>query len=52
MERKTWQHFARESMGTGPKTKEDKDRIRAAHLKHGEEILEAKAKRSAKKCNV
>lgn len=33
---------------TGPKTKEGKDRIRAAHLKHGEETLEAKAKRSEK----
>lgn len=33
---------------TGPKTKEGKDRIRAAHLKHGEETLEAKSKRSAK----
>jgi hypothetical protein len=33
---------------TGPKTKAGKDRIRAAHLKHGEETLEAKAERSAK----
>ena len=33
---------------TGPKTKAGKERIRAAHLKHGEETLEAKAERSAK----
>jgi hypothetical protein len=33
---------------TGPKTKAGKDRIRAAHLKHGEETLEAKTERSAK----
>jgi len=33
---------------TGPKSKEGKDRIRAAHLKHGEETLEAKAESSAK----
>jgi len=33
---------------TGPKTKAGKDRIRAAHLKHGDETLEAKAERSAK----
>ena len=33
---------------TGPKTKVGKNRIRAAHLKHGEETLEAKAERSAK----
>jgi len=33
---------------TGPKTKEGKDRIRAAHLKHGEETQEAKAERSEK----
>ena len=33
---------------TGPKSKEGKDRIRAAHWKHGEETLEAKAERSAK----
>jgi len=33
---------------TGPKTKEGKNRIRAAHLKHGEETLEARAERSAK----
>ena len=30
------------------KTKTGKDRIRAAHLKHGEETLEAKAERSEK----
>ena len=35
-------------LSTGPKTKEGKNRIRAAHLKHGEETLEAKADRSAK----
>jgi len=33
---------------TGPKTKAGKDRIRAAHFKHGNETLEAKAERSAK----
>ena len=33
---------------TGPKTKEGKDRIRAAHLKHGKQTLRAKAKRSEK----
>jgi hypothetical protein len=33
---------------TGPKTKGGKNRIRAAHFKHGEETLEAKAERSAK----
>jgi hypothetical protein len=33
---------------TGPRSKEGKDRIRAAHLKHGGETLEAKAERSAK----
>jgi len=33
---------------TGPKTTEGKDRIRAAHFKHGEETIEAKAERSAK----
>jgi hypothetical protein len=33
---------------TGPNNKEGKDRIRAAHLKHGEETLEAKAERNAK----
>ena len=35
-------------LSTGPKTKAGKDRIRAAHFKHGEETLEAKAERSAK----
>jgi hypothetical protein len=35
-------------LSTGPKTKEGKARIRAAHLKHGQETLEAKATRSAK----
>ena len=35
-------------LSAGPKTKEGKNRIRAAHLKHGEETLEAKADRSAK----
>jgi hypothetical protein len=35
-------------LSTGPKTQEGKDRIRAAHLKHGEETLEVKAERSAK----
>jgi len=33
---------------TGPKSKEGKDRIRAAHFKHGDETLEAKAERSEK----
>jgi hypothetical protein len=33
---------------TGPRSKEGKDRIRAAHFKHGGETLEAKAERSAK----
>ncbi len=33
---------------TGPRTREGKARIRAAHLKHGQETLEAKATRSAK----
>lgn len=33
---------------TGPRTKEGKKRIRAAHWKHGEETLEARAERSAK----
>jgi len=33
---------------TGPRSKEGKDRIRAAHLKHGEETIEARAERSAK----
>lgn len=32
----------------GPKSMEGKDRIRAAHWRHGEETLEAKAERSAK----
>ena len=35
-------------LSTGPRTKEGKDRIRAAHWRHGEETLEAKAKRSEK----
>lgn len=35
-------------LSTGPKTQVGKDHIRAAHLKHGEETLEAKAERSAK----
>ena len=35
-------------LSTGPKTKAGKGRIRAAHLKHGEETLEAKAERSEK----
>jgi len=35
-------------LSTGPRSKEGKDRIRSAHLKHGEETLEAKAERSAK----
>ena len=33
---------------TGPKTQDGKERIRAAHLKHGEETVEAKAERSEK----
>jgi len=33
---------------TGPRSKEGKARIRAAHLKHGQETKEAKAERSAK----
>lgn len=33
---------------TGPKTQEGKERIRAAHLKHGQETQEAKAERSEK----
>ena len=33
---------------TGLKTKAGKDRIRAAHWRHGEETLEAKAERSEK----
>jgi len=32
----------------GPKTEEGKNRIRAAHWKHGQETLEAKAERSEK----
>ena len=35
-------------LSTGPKTKAGKDRIRAAHLTHGEETQEAKAQRSVK----
>ena len=35
-------------LSTGPRTKEGKDHIRAAHLKHGEETLEAKTERSEK----
>jgi hypothetical protein len=35
-------------LSTGPKTKAGKDRIRAAHFKHGEETLEAKAERNTK----
>ena len=35
-------------LSSGPRSKEGKDRIRAAHLKHGEETLEAKAERSTK----
>ena len=34
--------------GTGPKPKEEKGRIRAAHLIDGEETLEAKAEHRAK----
>ncbi len=33
---------------TGPKTQEGKERIRVAHLKHGQETKGAKAERSAK----
>jgi hypothetical protein len=33
---------------TGPKSKEGKDRIRAAHWKHGEETQKAKVERSEK----
>ena len=33
---------------TGPRTKEGKERIRAAHIKHGQETLKAKAERSKK----
>ena len=35
-------------LSTGPRTKEGKDRIRAAHWKHGNETKEARAKRSTK----
>jgi len=35
-------------LSTGPKTKKGKQRIRAAHFKHGDETIEAKAERSAK----
>ena len=35
-------------LSTGPKTKEGIERIRFAHLKHGEYTLEAKAERSEK----
>ena len=35
-------------LSTGPKTKEGKQRIQAANLKHGEETLEAKAERNEK----
>jgi hypothetical protein len=35
-------------LSSGPKTKEGKERIQAAHLKHGEETLEAKAERNTK----
>ena len=35
-------------LSTGPKTKAGKGRIRAAHLKHGGETLEAKAERNKK----
>jgi hypothetical protein len=35
-------------LSTGPKTKAGKERIRAAHLKHGQETQEARAERSAK----
>ena len=35
-------------LSTGPRSKEGKDRIRAAHLTHGDETLAAKAERSAK----
>jgi hypothetical protein len=33
---------------TGPRTKEGKERIRIAHLKHGQETQEARAERSKK----
>lgn len=35
-------------LSTGPRTQEGKDRIRAAHWKHGDETKESRAKRSAK----
>lgn len=35
-------------LSTGPRSKEGKDRIRAARFKHGQETKEAKAERSAK----
>ena len=35
-------------LSTGPKTQEGMQRIRTAHLKHGEETLEAKVERSEK----
>ena len=35
-------------LSTGPRSQKGKNRIRAAHLKHGQETLEAKAERSAK----
>jgi hypothetical protein len=35
-------------LSTGPRSKEGKERIRAAHFKHGAKTLEAKAERSAK----
>ena len=35
-------------LSTGPKTQAGKDRIRAAHWRHGEETLEARAERSEK----
>jgi len=38
----------RGGLSSGPRSKEGKDRIRAAHLKHGEETLEAKAERNEK----
>ena len=35
-------------LSTGPRSKDGKERIRAAHWRHGGETLEAKAERSAK----
>ena len=35
-------------LSTGPRSQKGKNRIRAAHLKHGEETLEAKTERSEK----